>query len=378
MAVCCALASTSAALAQLRDRYLLIDRDLRADTVDLVSIRDGWVECLRSGLIDRRPVGDLLGIMRLDEHDGVADFAAGDRCVELVDGQLWYGAHEPSPLPEHLGWRIDRIGVLSAPLEDVLRARLVEGARLPVLEPQATEERLLLANGDAMSGLLVSIGQQVEFEATGSSEVLRLPVHQVASLALLNLPQRPSGTMVWLEDGSVLRVTDVQWSPASMQFTTAADSMRCSVESGMLRGLSFAAERVVPLADLSPEVVRESSSLKVVEAPVVLNAERAIGLSDVQLRGPIDAVYTLPDGATRFHATVVVPRFAADWAELDVVVLLDGRIVLETGMDGTGRSRREIDLSVAGARTMTLRLGEGQRGPIQDVIVLQRPMLLFD
>lgn len=370
------LVSASSAAAQ--QRFLLIDRDLRADTVDLVAIDNGNVESLRSGLIDRRPMGDLLVIMRLEDGDASSRFDAGDRLVELADGQRWVGAPAQSPRPDHLAWKIDRLGVLAVPLDEVLRVRLEAGAPLPAFNEKAAADRLALANGDALSGLLVSIGDDIEFEATGSSAAMRLPLTQVASMALANWPRRPSGMMLWLADGSVLRVDECRWSPGALSFTTTEGSIKCRVESAMLRGISFAAERVMPLANLRPQVRQQSKWLSVVDTPTVVDAPRAIGLSDVQMRGPIEARYALPQGATRFAATAIVPRFVADWADFNLTVLVDDQVVLEAGMDGTGRSRREIDVPLHDASTLTIRLEEGARGPIQDVILLQRPMLLFD
>ncbi len=363
---------------QQPQRYLLIDRDLRVDTVELVAIENGQVECLRSGLIDRRPMGDLLVMMRPDEDDPSPRFDAGDRFVELADGQRWVGAPARSPLPEHLGWKVDRVGVLGVPLEKVLRVRLGSDAPALAFDENSEGDRLLLSNGDALSGLLVSIGEDVGFEVLGSSEATRLPLAQVASVALANARLRPSGMMLWLADGSVLRVEECRWSPGSLAFTTTEGSVKCRVESEMLRGISFAAQRVAPLASLHPEVRNESKWLSVVEAPTVVDAQRAVGLSDVQMRGPIEARYSLPSGATRFSATAIVPRLVADWADLTLTVLVDDRVVFEAEMDGTGRSRREIDVPLNHASTLTIRLEEGGRGPIQDVILLQRPMLLFD
>jgi len=370
------LASACSVAAQ--QRFLLIDRDLRVDTVDLVGIDNGHVECLRSGLIDRRPIGDLLVMMRLEEGESSSRFDAGDRFVELADGQRWVGVPARSPLPEHLGWKVDRVGVLAAPLEEVLRARLEAGAPMLPFDEKAEGDRLALSNGDALSGLLVSIGDDVEFEATGSSVAMRLPLKQVASMTLANLPRRPGGMMLWLADGSVLRVNECRWSPGAMSFTTTAGSIKCRVESEMLRGINFAAERVMPLASLHPRVRQEWKWLSVVDAPMVVDAQRAIGLSDVEMRGPIEARYSLPPGATRFSATAIVPRLVADWADFTLTILVDDRVVLEAGMDGTGRSRREIDLPLHHATTLTIRLEEGGRGPIQDVILFLRPVLLFD
>ncbi|GEM_PF-4566045 len=378
LAVTALLACSAGVYAQQHQRFLLIDRDLRADTVDLVGIEDGWVECLRSGLIDRRPMSDLLVLTAFDDDEESSRFVASDCVVELADGQRWVGAPAPASLPEHLDWKIDRVGVLSAPLEQVLLARLRPDAPMPGIDPQTAEDRLLLANGDALSGLLVAIGDDVEFEVSGSTEATHLPLAQVASLALVNPPARPSGMVVWLADGSVLSIKECRWSPASFQFTTSVDSLKCNVETEMLRGINFAAERVTPLAHFEPQVSHESKWISVVESPQMLDAGRPVGLSDVQMRGPIEARYALPEGATRFVATAVVPRFAADWAELNLSVIVDGQTVFEAGMDGTGRSRREIDVPLHDASTLTIQIDEGARGPIQDVIVLQRPMLLFE
>lgn len=371
------MADSPCCSAQERRAFLLIDRDLRADTVELARIEDGWVECLRSGLIDRRPTEDLLALLRLDEVES-SRFEAGDRVVELVDGQRWVGAPAPGGAPDQLAWKIDRIGLLSAPLEQVRRARLLPRAALPALGEHEAEERLILANGDALSGLLVSLGEEVVFEVSGSAEATRLPLRQVASLALANPAQRPEGLMLWLADGSVVKAKTCRWTSGTLEFTTATGGLTCRVEADMLRGMSFAAQRLMPLAALSPRLSRDSANLCVVEPPRLVDPDRAVGLADVELRGPIEARYDLPRGATRFAATAIVPRYAAQWADLHLSILLDDRIVFEGAMDGAGHSRREIALELDGASSLAIRIGEGGRGPVQDVILLQRPMLLFD
>ncbi len=376
-ALSAALASVAPAAAQERPAFLLIDRDLRADTVELARIDGEWVECLRSGLIDRRPTGDLLALLRLDEVES-ARFDAGDRVIELVDGQRWVGAPAPDGSPDHLAWKIDRIGVLPAALDQVRRARFLPQAALPVLNEHEAEERIILANGDALSGLLVSVGAEVVFEVSGSAEPTRLPLRQVASLALANPAQRYAGMMLWLADGSVVKVQTCRWTPGALEFTTSTGGLSARVEADMLRGMTFAAERLMPLAGLTPEVSRESAHLRVVEPPRLIDPRRAVGLADLELRGPIEARYDLPHGATRFTATAVVPRSAAQWADLQLTILVDDRVVFDGAMDGAGQSRREIALTLRGASTLTIRLAEGGRGPVQDVIVLQRPMLLFD
>ncbi len=369
--------SPGSALAQARQRFLLIDRDLRADTVELASIDQGWVDCLRSGLVDRRPVSDLLVLMRVDESD-LSRFSAGDRALELVDGQKWIGAPSPSRDPDQLGWKVDRIGVLSAPLERIRLARLLPEARLLRLEPDAAEDRLLLANGDELAGLLVNVGDEVLFEVSGSDAPTRIALPQVASIALVNARERTAGMMVWLADGSVLRVEQCRWSPTGFQFILSDGGPACSVETDMLRGISFDAQRLMPLVELTPRIRSDSPWLRVVEPPRVIDPDRPAGLSDLEMRGPIQATWALPRGATRFFATAVVPRSAADWADFDLTLLIDGSPVLQVHMDGTGRSRREIILPLRQAASLTIRLDEGARGPIQDVIILQRPMLLFD
>lgn len=427
-------------------RFVLIDRELRVEIVELVSIEGDAVECRREGLIDRRDLADVLALARWDggaaghrdgngpeaaalatptRRDSARDAASRERGsvpsvppaqaahLALVDGQRFTGTWMPASSPDDLGWRHPLLGEIVVPLDDVRAARFEAGASIPRADENAEGDRLLLVNGDALIGFVASANREIVFEPLdtgggdgGNGGAAVFTADQVASLSLVNAPRRPEGVHLWLADGSVIAVQTnsddadsesdadgvgaCSWrAGGSLQFTPEAIGRPAALDAGAFLGACFDAGAFVPLAAIEPARVEAISPLlQTVEPPALLGESRPLDLADVRLRGPVEVAYALPPGAVRFAAIATVPRENADWADLELVIEIDGRETLRERMDGTGRSRREIALDLAdgggppsapagaSARTLVIRVEEAARGPIQDVVVLERPALL--
>jgi hypothetical protein len=365
---------------------MLIDRSSRVVRARLMGISDSQVRVERGGILDQRDVSDLLMLVlddESDENDGIIE-SASMGLIELTDGQRWVGNFVPEERrDDRIAWDTANMGRLTVAVEKIRRMNL-RGRQNSVIRnalesndvPEAVGDRLVLTNGDVLHGFLDSAGKQFVFE-TNDGQRVELSYVQVAQVELLNPAQARRGALVWMADGSITGVEDLTWTPAVMRLTIAGRQTG-AISGGSLRGVVFASEMFVALSELEPQVSRLSDWMDWVEPPRRANPNAACGLSDIQLRGPVEVTYTIPSGSTQLRTTAVVPRRAGPWADLVLDVLVDGRSVWREPMDATGRSRREIELDLSGGRALTIRIEEGGRGPVDDVVILERPMILLD
>lgn len=86
--------------------------------------------------------------------------------VEFTDGERWPG--EPESGPESLTWRHPWLGSRAVSIDEMRRALFVAGGRVP---SPAAEDVVLLANGDAIEGMLLSLGDSVVMERSGTVSV---------------------------------------------------------------------------------------------------------------------------------------------------------------------------------------------------------------
>ncbi len=114
----------------------------------------------------------------------------------------------------------------------------------------------------------------------------------------------------------------------------------------------------------------------VVPRPEVREGRAALGLFEVEFRGPLAAHYVLPSGATYFGAEARLPEPARPWGDCVLIIRDDGREVF------SGRLNAETPTAAIGVRLtgsmLTVEVTEGAGGPIQDHVVLVRSMILME
>ena len=89
---------------------------------------------------------------------------------------------------------------------------------------------------------------------------------------------------------------------------------------------------------------------------------------------PIVVRYVLPEPGMRFLARAVLPRKDRGWGDLEIVVRDGARELLRSRLDAQ-HPAVAIDLPISGT-DLTIELLEGRNGPVQDTVLLLRPLLI--
>ena len=216
--------------------------ELEGESISLTGLTGGQLSYFDAQRrLVSRPAAEFVELVLLPASD-TASGGGGDGWVrvELVDGQRIVGRWVDSGEPERLGLDHPRLGRLAVNLDRVRSLRRV-GAADDSGEPPADAgmrnlaeggagevDRVLMRNGDGLSGFVVEAGvESVVLVPDGGSESVRLPTAEVAWLWLANPSAttaealrgraetsadagRPGADLVELRDGSRLRVRGLE------------------------------------------------------------------------------------------------------------------------------------------------------------------------
>ncbi len=349
----------------------------------------------------------------------------------LADGSRFAGVwFAPGPTPEALLWSGPEQQVATVPL-DAVAAYYRLSTDFASTAPDATpggSDSLTLLNGDRLEGFIAAIEpaggaepQKVEGKAndnaseqpaapvaaaqpvsaagkvvieTRSGEGARsktsVLVDRVRRMTVGSTPKPLPPVAVWTADGSVI-AGDAAADAAGLAIPGSTGvlirspllpSRPISIPVTDLIALTTGAVRVQPLASL-----QRSGADVIVGSPLA-----PLGASDVVITGPAQADFVLPAdlGPGVFGATVILPEDARVWGDCTVKVELLGPRPADTvtlasvSVDGSSPvARFTARLPAAGgsgARTLRLVVADGPagRGPVQDVVVLRRAMIIAD
>lgn len=398
----------------------LIDLDLAVTEVIVDTIEDGKVLFHEDGLRRRRSTTDLLAMICVNTR---IEASAGQGLIELIDGQRLVGRlamrrrsyrrqAEPDPDTsedlddgEMIAWENDFVGRFEFPLERVSRivfpanpgfdawfdedelmnmARqrsqrsLVQSDKFlrPSTETEMDADVVLLANGDRVTGYVMSCSDGLVTIEDDNGDIIELPIERVRELTLLNESERPEGARILGTDGSEFQVDAVRLSGDYVHADMPGRGT-IRISGSFVRGILFDAAAFQPLATATLAAVKGPEVYGPVDHPRRVDVDAAFGVSDIELRGPVDMEFVLPDAPGRFVTQVEIPRSHVDWANLVVSVYIDDAPVVSTALH-RDQPREMIVVDFEGGRSLSIHLEEGERGPVQDVVVLRRPMLRFD
>jgi hypothetical protein len=416
LALACAAGVCLSATGQQRDRgvgptmrAVIIDRSLGVTPVSIVSLTaqadgTGSVEIVTDA--GERTSVDLATVLAIGppslapggRSSGLDDAAAlpTGPYLELTDGQRWVGVLSEPPAPKEgersaeppAVVRHPRLGWLATPLENV--RRFVADPAAP--EPaglSASEDTLVLATGDRLTGLIESLGPTSVImptpersgpgaagEARGSDPI---SAPGVVHASLANPPRPAAGPRAWMTDGSITRVSALSLQRSTVTVTVGAEQ---ELLAGELRAFTPDASRLATMGSLTPVTSRVDASRPFGDGPVVERTSALgapLGASDVLLPGPMTAEWELPAGVTGVLGSAELDEGCLAWGDCLV------RIELIPGAGGAARVLAQGRLN---AGSPGLRVGEafaptapgarlratvtpGERGPIQDRVVLR-------
>ncbi|MFN0010937.1 MAG: hypothetical protein ACKVS8_04750 [Phycisphaerales bacterium] len=424
-----AVSGCAAVAAAQAPSVVVLDRALAARAGALLGVREGaYLVTDAQGQAVALAAGEVLAIVEADwwnPEPGSSDVAAPavgeggglmggtDRSqrgvLELTDGTRLVGtlaARDPENA-DLVAWNHPALGRMVFALERVKRvdfgpeelmggaggaggARSTRHADDQSALPEAGDV-VELANGDRLVGFVERLGNQIVVRAgSGASAQLSTPdAHVVRSVRLANPPARAAGLMVWLRGGNTLRVSDLQAGgsdSARLVFEPAEGlSRNINVRLDQYRAIVPRAERVVALAGLAVAAQKAAADRLAPGAlRVHTRTEDLLGAADIELPGPMTAEWVLPAGARRLAGWLVMPAAAREWGDCVVRVsevtgaggaettrvLREGRLnaekpwmTLAQGLGGTAGARLRVEVE------------SGERGPIQDRVVLRRMLI---
>lgn len=305
----------------------------------------------------------------------------GPGVIEMNDGQRFPG--QPAPTggeDDALVWSHPTFGLVTAPIDSIARVALNPSTVMPRMthDGELIDDQLVLVNGDRLVGFLVSFGDPVEFEVDG--ETIAIPLDRISEATLANPPASMSGMVVWLEDGSVAVVASLETRLDERVSVQLPGGQSAIVPLDDVRAVAFDAGRLHPLASIPIESQRAIGERGVFDpvheligsalAPADLNA------ADIELPGPMEARWNLPDGAVRFAGVAELPLEALPWGDCDLVIAQNGVELLRERLN-LDRPRFEFSVPVE-AGPMRIAVEPGAYGPISDRVVLRRPLVLTE
>lgn len=374
-----ALGHASTVMAAEDNEFLLIRRSMDVQTIRLSAITDLHVEHLPADRSwERVPLGECIAL--LNPSVDLRTHMTG--LIVLADGQRIPGEYAAGAKAEGdvLAWTHPWLGRIDVPLNAIETVSFAGSSKPP---PPGQRDVVLLANGDAREGLIVSIGEtlSMEVDRAGTPQIVDIRMDLVAAITMV-ATRRPSAAAtrrVWFEEGTVIDAQSI--SVGEDGFVRLGGSSLMSGTQPTRVGLSQIAailldsRGMVPLATLTPTRVEGPATRYVLPKPVALNPGAPLGLSAMEYSGPLVARYAVPQGGQRFVAEAVLPKSAQLWGDYELVIRSDDREVFRTRLNATSPTAA-INVVLVG-RELTIEIIEGENGPIQDRVVLNRPMILM-
>lgn len=369
--------SGSAAYAQT-DAFLLIDDGLLTRRVRVAGINAGAVSFLdQVGDIGSLAVDDCIALIRRE--------ARWERFARphllLADGRRLPGtaAEGGSTSAEALAWKHAWLGRIEVPIDDIRALVLRPGETAPSAH---AEDVIILANGDRLEGIITALGDPITIEIGGpdAARAIDVPLDRIAAAATLNPPRAASGRRIYFDDGTILDVRELTvGADGYVRFTARGFGSKAKATRILLddiQAIVFGTRKVIPLGRLTPAEIDRPAWRYAAPEPEVINADAPLGPGAIELRGPLTVRYELPAGCRRFAAQAVLPDSARGWGDLELIVRCGDEELHRQRINGA-QPADAINVPIAGGE-LTIELTEGDHGPIQDRLLLRRPLLLVE
>jgi len=243
-----------------------------------------------------------------------------------------------------------------------------------------------LNNGDRLEGFMTRLADPLEIEISvdGTTRTVEIPIARASGAALVTARRPSRHRRVWFRDGTVLDAgrlgigddgyvrLETTWTDGAAAPGDGPMQIRLTDVSAML----FDPGAMIPLTGLEPARIEATAPRFRIPPPRVLDADAPLGLGRIEYRGPLLVRYALPPGCRRFAARASLAPDAREWGDLDLIVRDENTVVYE-GRLSAENPTATINVALHGSE-LTIELGEGAYGPIQDRLLLTRAMLLVE
>ena len=249
-----------------------------------------------------------------------------------------------------------------------------------------------------MEGLITALGPTISIEivrpgAKAGSSTPSTDV-EIGNASLINLvnPAVPLRTLrIDLDDGSVLAADAVAGDAQSGKITFRALAAATTPSTrGVLMDLSRLAgvvpdpSRIIPLASL-PIASQKPADGRLGSAPAhaMPDAGAPLAAADSLLPGPMTVEWAIPAGASSIVGYAQMDDRSFAWGDCTVVVVIARAGAPERELAKSRLNAASPSLTISSdlgaikpGDVLRIRTEPGQRGPIQDRVVLRRMLLL--
>lgn len=323
------------------------------------------------------------------------DWAEANRVfIDLIDGQRMVFDIGPSDDPGVLTGTAQGFGPARIPLERVLR---IARPGAPVVTEPTLTDRVVLTNGDELTGFVASIGAEVGIE-NDNGTVTTIGLDRIESLRLANPPELEPGVFVSDSSGKLLRARTFEVQ-ADRSVRVTADAAALGVESNgedevvyLLRGVLFTGATiahegvgVVPLASIEPDGHEPTGDRSWTQAPVArAGVTPPASIGDVFLPAPASVRYPVPRGAARFACEI--EHRGGDWTDCTAAAFAErrdgsrvalGTVAVSAIKHPAGTTAGAIIGDLPGDTVaVVLEVNPGRYGAVQDAVVFRDARLL--
>ena len=308
--------------------------------------------------------------------------------LHLHDGQILPGQLVKVWEDDHVLWEHDWLGPLRVPMDRIDRITMRSqqapvGATPP--PPPSDLDVVRLFNGDVVEGFVTSISDPVVIEIDLEQDTVEssIPLDRVREIDLFGEPEPMRDPRVWTMDGTVATLSVVELTEDSYlrigdhEFRIEGDAAELS-GPGLRRvhAMSLSGSTITSLSSLVPITTSAPPTRLQVAKPLVTDRLAPLGLSPVEMRGPVSIKYILPAGPHRFHSTVRLPASSEQWGDCELVLLVDG-VQVHRSRFNSGHTVSQLDIPIEGD-TLELQILAGANGPVQDHLRFEYALLLPD
>lgn len=240
----------------------------------------------------------------------------------------------------------------------------------PIGGSDRSEDLVVLANGDRLPGLVLDVTDAVSVERVDGSMV-RIPLERVDQVTLVNPLDESEGVRAWLTRGDEVRIGEFRFDSGTGLRTPGREP----IMPNYIHAIAFDASRLVALAALPTRLSELEESPRYHVAPPDLGLGAwPLDAPPIGIMGPVRAEWTLPETGMGLVATVVLDERYREHGDLELVVLDAGEVVASHRLDARN-PRQELTIPLR-TRELAIEIREGDSGPVQDHVTLERALLL--
>ncbi len=386
-AICLALALGASASAPLRAAgepevsVLTVRGDVLRGRLLALSLTQGVVVRGESG--EKTLATDELVQIRLASPTATEPAGVYDVELALVGGDRLYGALARGGTGEVVRFEAPDIGSVEFPLESVAGLQTHNGQRdeqraaaRALREAEGlSEDRLLLTNGDVMSGFVNSISaDSILMETAGSEQRIAASLLVAARLSTVPRPRIESQhAVLHLRGGARLTVVDLEIKgSAAVVKLAAGPAATFPVER--IAAIDVAGGRWEWLSTMEPATFEHTPMLgvdfgwardrNVLGGPLVVGGRRFEHGIGVHSRSRL--TYELAGAYRELVTGFGIDDDSGPLADVDVSIRADGQTLFERRGVRAGSAAETIRLNLTGVRRIELVVDYGANGDMQD------------